>query len=156
MAEGVLARGRWTKGDALVGVVILATGAAMVFEGGILGAGVAAAVAVLWIAAGTPYAFVLGQVGLVVGLDGGPTTTPIAQAALVLLLITDVTVDRTYAAGAAALAVAALTTAVLLYADRALTGTETTGFLMLATTAGAVYGIHRYERVALGLAGDPE
>jgi len=167
MARSPLARDGWTRADALVAIFIVAagtgmvlesdplgTGAGVVLEGGAFGAGVAAAVAVAWLVAGTPYAFVVGQVGLVVGLDGGPTTTPVSQTVLVLLLITDVAVDRTYAA--ASVAVAAATTAALLLVDRAVANALVAGLLMMAMAGIVVYGIHRYERVALGLAGESE
>ena len=167
MARSPLARDEWTRADALVAIFIVAagtgmvlesdpvgTGAGVVLEGGAFGAGVAAAVAVAWLVAGTPYAFVVGQVGLVVGLDGGPTTTPVSQTVLVLLLITDVAVDRTYAA--ASVAVAAATTAALLLVDRAVANALVAGLLMMAMAGIVVYGIHRYERVALGLAGESE
>ena len=167
MARSPLARDEWTRADALVAIFIVAagtgmvlesdplgTGAGVVLEGGAFGAGVAAAVAVAWLVAGTPYAFVVGQVGLVVGLDGGPTTTPVSQTVLVLLLITDVAVDRTYAA--ASVAVAAATTAALLLVDRVVANALVAGLLMMAMAGIVVYGIHRYERVALGLAGESE
>ena len=167
MARPPLARDGWTRADALVASLIVVAGAGMalesdplgasagvVLEGGAFGAGVAAAVAVAWLVAGTPYAFVVGQVGLVVGLDGGPMTTPVAQTALVLLLIVDVAVGRTYAA--ASVAVATVTIGVLLLVDRAAANTLVAGLLMVAAAGVAVYAIHRYERVALGLAGDSE
>ena len=169
MARSPLARDEWTRADALVAIFIVAAGTGMVLEsdplgagagvvleGGAFGAGVAAAVAVAWLVAGTPYAFVVGQVGLVVGLDGGPTTTPVSQTVLVLLLITDVAVGRTYAAASAAVAVAAATTAALLLVDRAVANALVAGLLMMAMAGIVVYGIHRYERVALGLAGESE
>jgi hypothetical protein len=167
MARPPLARDGWTRADALVASLIVVAGAGMalesdplgagagvVLEGGVLGVGIAAAVAVAWLVAGTPYAFVVGQVGLVVGLDGGPTTTPVTQTALVLLLIADVAVGRTYAA--ASVAVATVTIGVLLLVDRAAANALVAGLLMVAAAGVAVYGIHRYERVALGLAGDSE
>ena len=167
MTRPPLARDGWTRADALVASLIVVAGAGMVLEsdplgagagvvleGGAFGAGVAAAVAVAWLVAGTPYAFVVGQVGLVVGLDGGPMTTPVAQTALVLLLIVDVAVGRTYAA--ASVAVATVTIGVLLLVDRAAANALVAGLLMVAAAGITVYGIHRYERVALGLAGDSE
>ena len=169
MARPPLARDGWTRADALVASLIVVAGAGMVLEsdplgagagvvldGDAFGAGVAAAVAVTWLGAGTPYAFVVGQVGLVVGLDGGPTTTPVSQMVLVLLLITDVAVGRTYAATSAAIAVAAATTAALLFVDRVVANALVAGPLMMAMAGIVVYGVHRYERVALGLAGDSE
>ena len=154
MARPPLARDRWRRADALLGSIVAVAGAEMLLEGGVLGVGIAAAVAITWLGAGTPYAFVVGQVGLVVGLDGGPTTTPVAQMALVLLLIADVAVGRTYAA--ASVAVATVTIGVLLFVDRAAANALVAGLLMIAAAGVAVYGIHRYERVALGLAGDSE
>ena len=156
MARPPLARDGWSRADALVASLIVAAGAGMVLESGPLGAGVAAAVAVAWLGAGVPYAFVLGQVGLVVGLGGGPTTTPVAQTALVALPIADLAVGRTYAAALAAVAVAAATTAALLLVDRIVASTPVAGLLMVALFGVAVYGIHRYEQVALGLAGEAE
>ena len=169
MARPPLARDGWTRADALVASLIVVAGAGMalesdplgasagvVLEGGAFGAGVAAAVAVAWLVAGTPYAFVVGQVGLVVGLDGGPTTTPVAQTALVLLLIADVAVGRTHAAAPTVLAVGAVTTAVLLLVGRVVSSTLQSALLMVTAAGVAAYGIHRYERVALGLAGDSE
>ena len=167
MARPPLARDGWTRADVLVASLIVVAGAGMalesdplgagagvVLEGGVLGVGIAAAVAVAWLVAGTPYAFVVGQVGLVVGLDGGPTTTPVAQTTLVLLLIVDVAVGRTYAA--ASIAVATVTIGVLLLVDRAAANTLVAGLLMVAAAGITVYGIHRYERVALGLVGEAE
>ena len=154
MARPPLARDRWRRADALLGSIVAVAGAEMLLEGGVLGVGIAAAVAITWLGAGTPYAFVVGQVGLVVGLDGGPTTTPVAQTALVLLLIADVAVGRTYAA--ASVAVATVTIGVLLLVDRAAANALVAGLLMVAAAGVAVYGIHRYEQVALGLAGDSE
>ena len=169
MVRPPLARDGWTRADALVASLIVVAGAGMalesdplgasagvVLEGGAFGAGVAAAVAVAWLVAGTPYAFVVGQVGLVVGLDGGPTTTPVTQTALVLLLIADVAVGRTSAAASTVLAVGAVTTAVLLLVGRVVPSTLQSALLMVAVAGVAAYGIHRYERVALGLAGDSE
>ena len=155
MARPPLARDGWSRADALAASLIVAAGAGMVLESGPLGAGVAAAVAVAWLGVGVPYAFVLGQVGLVVGLDGG-TTTPVAQTALVALLIADHAVGRTYAAASAAVAVAAATTAALLLVGRAVASTPVAGLLLIAAAGVAVYGIHRYEQVALGLAGEAE
>ena len=136
--------------------LIVAAGAGMVLESGPLGAGVAAAVAVAWLGAGAPYAFVLGQVGLVVGLGGSPTTTPVAQTALVVLLITDLAVGRTYAVALAAVAVATVATGVLLLVDSTAANALVAGLLMIAAAVVAVYGIHRYEQVALGLTGEAE
>jgi hypothetical protein len=155
MARPPLGRDGWSRADALAASLIVAAGAGMVLESGPLGAGVAAAVAVAWLGAGVPYAFVLGQVGLV-GLGGGPTTTPVAQTALVLLLITDLAVGRTYAVALAAVAVATVATGVLLLVDSAAANALLAGLLMIAAAGVAVYGIHRYEQVALGLAGEAE
>ena len=156
MARPPLARDRWRRADALLGSIVAVAGAEMLLEGGVLGVGIAAAVAVTWLGAGTPYAFVVGQIGLVVGLDGGPTTTPVAQTALVLLLIADVAVGRTSAAAPTVLAVGTVTTAVLLLVGRVVPSTLQSALLMVAVAGVAAYGIHRYERVALGLAGDSE
>ena len=156
MARPPLARDGWSRADALAASLVVAAGAGMVLESGPLGAGVAAAVAVAWLGAGVPYAFVLGQVGLVVGLDGGPATTPVAQAALVVLLIADLAVGRTYAVALAAVAVATVATGVLLLVDSTATNALVAGLLMIAAAGVAVYGIHRYEQVALGLAGEAE
>ena len=156
MARPPLARNGWSRADALAASLIVAAGAGMVLESGPLGAGVAAAVAVAWLGAGAPYAFVLGQVGLVVGLGGGPTTTPVAQTALVVLLIADLAVGRTYAVALAAVAVATVATGVLLLVDSTAANALVAGLLMIAAAGVAVYGIHRYEQVALGLAGEAE
>ena len=83
-------------------------------------------------------------------------TTPVAQTALVLLLIADVAVGRTSAAAWTMLAVGAVTTAVLLLVGRVVPSTLQSALLMVAVAGVAAYGIHRYERVALGLAGDSE
>ena len=156
MARPPLARDGWSRADALAASLIVAAGAGMVLESGPLGAGVAAAVAAAWLGAGVPYAFVLGQVGLVVGLGGGPTATLVAQTALVVLLITDLAVGRTYAVALAAVAVATVATGVLLLVDSAAANAFLAGLLMIAAAGVAVYGIHRYEQVALGLAGEAE
>jgi len=156
MAPRSLAHDGRSRADALVASLVVAASAGMVFESGPLGAGVAAAVAVAWLAAGVPYAFAVGQAGLVVGLDGGPTTTPFAQTALVVLLFTDIAVGRTDAVDSAAVAVAAATTATLLLVDRAVASTLVAGLLILTLSGVAVYAIHRYERVALGLVGEAE
>ncbi len=115
---------------------------------------VAGLVVLVRVAAGTPYAFVVGQVGLVVGLDGGPTTTPVAQAVLVGLLVDDVAAGRTPRDATRTALVATATAvglfAILEYAD----GTLVAGAAVLAATALAGYTIHRYERLSLGLVGD--
>ncbi len=156
MARPPLARDHWRRGDALLGSIVVVAGAGLFLKSGVPGVGVAAATAAVWLWAGAPYAFVVGQIGLVVGLDGGPTATPIAQTALVLFLIADVAVGRTYATASAVVAAGIATTAVLLLVDRAVAGTLLAGLVMLGATGVAAYSVHRYERVALGLAGDAE
>jgi len=114
----------------------------------------ALAVVAVYLVAGTPYAFLAGQVGLVVGLGGGPMATPLAQALLVAALLVDVAVDRNPADRNATVLVGTFA-AVVLFAIMASTpGTALTAGVLLGATALVVYTIHRYERLALDLVGD--
>ena len=133
-------------GAALGGVVALEAAGT---RSAALGAGLAVAVLLAWLAAGVPYAFVVGQVGLVVGPDAG-TTTLALQAVLVGLLLVDVGErhDRQV------LAVTAGAAAGLLGLIVVVDGPFATAGALLAAVGAAGYFLHRYELVALGLAGD--
>ena len=107
-----------------------------------------------WLLADAPYAFVVGQVGLVIGLDGGPSSTPVAQAALVGVLVADIATahrggDRVRT-GLVAGATALLLFAIVEYGD----STPVAAAAVLVVTALVGYTIHRYERLRLGLVGD--
>lgn len=139
---------------ATVGLLGDATSAAGSATGALAGVAVGVAVLVVYLATGTPYAFLVGQVGLVVGLGGGPTTTPGVQALLVAPLVLDASLDRDPGDRVATFLVA-IVAAVSLFAILAYTaGTLVAGILLLAVTGLAVYTIHRYERLALELVGD--
>ena len=117
-------------------------------RGAALGAGLAVAVPLAWLVAGVPYAFVVGQVGLVVGPDAG--TTLALQAVLVGLLLVDVGErhDRQV------LAVTAGAAAGLLGLIVVVDGLLVAAGALLAAVGAAGYLLHRYELVALGLVGD--
>jgi hypothetical protein len=117
---------------------------------------VAAVVILVWLAAGTPYAVVAGQVGLVVGLDGGPAATPIAQAALVGVLVVDVAASHRGPERVRTAVVGAATAVVLVGIVRYVTGTVAAAVLVVAVAALSTYTIHRFERLTLGLVGDAE
>jgi hypothetical protein len=147
--------GSLSPGLVLTGLAVAAAAAALAVVGGLRGALVGAAVVGVWLRAGAPYAFVVGQVGLVVGLDGGLTTTSAPQAALVALLLVDVAAGRSTgiaveAIGATGAAVGGLL-AIYLYAE----GTSLAAGLLLAATGLACYVLHRYQKVVLGFVGDP-
>ena len=114
-----------------------------------LGAGLAVAMLLAWLAAGVPYAFVVGQIGLVIG-PGAGTTALALQAALVGLLLVDVGErhDRQV------LAVTAGAAAGLLGLIVVVDGLLATAGALLAAVGAAGYLLHRYELVALGLVGD--
>lgn len=151
-----IAGGRWSRGELLVGIAVLAVGATFAVTEGAPGAFLAVVLGAVWLAAGTPYAFVAAQVGLVVGLDGGPTSSPVAQAALVGLLLVDAAAGWDLSTGIAALAVASAATAALLAVGEFPDGPVRSAVGILGVTAVAAFAIHRYERVELGLAGDAE
>lgn len=125
-------------------------------DGGALVAGVVAAVGVVlvWLVAGTPYAFAVGQVGLVVGLDGGLTATPLTQTLLVAMLVVDLIVGRPLADLLATYVVSGTTVLGLLAIVHYGTGVLRTGGMVLLVTGLVVYSIHRYERLALDLVGE--
>lgn len=136
---------------------ILATAASSSPDSGtaqLTGLFVALAVVAVYLVAGTPYAFLTGQVGLVVGLGGGPTATPAAQALLVAPLLIDVAVDRDPGDHLATFLVATVAAGALGAVMTYTPGTALTGGVLLGATAFAVYSIHRYERLALDLVGD--
>lgn len=114
-----------------------------------LGAGLAVAMLLAWLAAGVPYAFVVGQIGLVVG-PGAGTTALALQAVLVGLLLVDVGErhDRQV------LAVTAGAAAGLLGLIVVVDGLLVAAGALLAAVGAAGYLLHRYELVALGLVGD--
>jgi hypothetical protein len=107
-----------------------------------------------WLLADAPYAFVVGQVGLVVGLDGGPSSTPVAQAALVGVLVADVAATHRGAERLQTALVLAATAVVLLAIVEYEASTSVAAAAVLAVTALIGYTIHRYERLRLGLVGD--
>ena len=107
-----------------------------------------------WLLADARYAFVVGQVGLVVGLDGGPSSTPVAQAALVGVLVADVAATHRGAERLQTALVLAATAVVLLAIVEYEASTSVAAAAVLAVTALIGYTIHRYERLRLGLVGD--
>jgi len=145
--------GRSDTGLAVLGVGTVLGGVVALEAAGTrsaaLGAGLAVAVLLAWLAAGVPYAFIVGQVGLVVG-PGAGTTALALQAVLVGLLLVDVGErhDRQV------LAVTAGAAAGLLGLIVVVDGLLATAGALLAAVGAAGYLLHRYELVALGLAGD--
>ena len=109
-----------------------------------------------WLLADAPYAFVVGQVGLVVGLDGGPSSTPVAQAALVGVLVADVAATHRGAERLRTALVLGATALLLLAIVEYEASTPGAAAAVLAVTALVGYTIHRYERLRLGLVGDAE
>jgi len=107
-----------------------------------------------WLLADAPYAFVVGQVGLVVGLDGGPSSTPVAQAALVGVLVADVAATHRGAERLRTALVLGATALLLLAIVEYEASTPVAAAAVLAVTALVGYTIHRYERLRLGLVGD--
>ena len=134
-------------GAALGGVVALEAAGT---RSAALGAGLAVAVPLAWLVAGVPYAFVVGEVGLVVGPGAGTTTALALQAVLVGLLLVDVGErhDRQV------LAVTAGATTGLLGLIVVVDGLLVAAGALLVAVGAAGYLLHRYELVALGLAGD--
>lgn len=117
---------------------------------------VAVVLVLTWLVAGVPYAFVVGQVGLVVGLDGGPTTTPVTQAVLVALLVVDVASAQRGDDRIRTVLVATVSALALLAILDTVADPLRAGGVILASTALAAYAIHRYERLSLGLVGGME
>ncbi|PSQ18680.1 hypothetical protein BRD02_00155 [Halobacteriales archaeon QS_8_69_73] len=145
--------GRSDTGLAVLGVSAVLGGVVALeaagTRGAALGAGLAVAMLLAWLAVGVPYAFVVGQVGLVVG-PGAGTTALALQAILVGLLLVDVGErhDRQV------LAVTAGAAAGLLGLIVVVDGLLAAAGALLAAVGAAGYLLHRYELVALGLAGD--
>lgn len=108
----------------------------------------------VWLLADAPYAFVVGQVGLVVGLGGGPSSTPVAQAALVGILVADVAATHRGAERLRTALVLGATALLLLAIVEYEASTPGAAAAVLAVTALVGYTIHRYERLRLGLVGD--
>lgn len=170
MARDVAGSNQPSKAALLIGLTVLATAAALALGGQVasllVGEGpetlaadgpgmiVAAALLGVWLALGTPYAFVAGQVGLVAGLDGGPATTPITQSMLIGVLFLNAAAAREPADALATFIVAATSAVALFGLLQYLNGVLVAGGALLVATAFAVYTLHRYERLALDLAGD--
>jgi hypothetical protein len=117
---------------------------------------VAGLVVVVWLVAGTPHTFVAGQVGLVVALEGGPRATPLAQAALLGVLVVDVAASHRGTDRLRTALVAGVAAVVLLGIRETVASTVGAAGTILAVAALATYTIHRYERLTLGLVGDAE
>jgi len=150
----VVAAATLAIGGDVVGLLAREGGAAHV--GDTAGPLVAVLVLGAWLLADAPYAFVVGQVGLVVGLDGGPSHSPVAQAALVGVLVAHVATahrggDRVRTALVAG-ATALLLFAIVEYGA----STPVAAAALLVVTALVGYTIHRYERLRLGLVGEAE
>jgi hypothetical protein len=156
----------------LPGFAVLVAAATLAFGGDVLtllaGAGgpalletpagpvVGGLVVVVWLVAGTPYAFVAGEVGLVVALDGGPRATPLAQAALLGVLVVDVAASHRGMDRLRTALVAGVAAVVLLGIAESDASTVVAAGSILAVAALATYTFHRYERLTLGLVGDAE
>jgi hypothetical protein len=155
MEPAALSPTRWSRGEQILGVLIAGVGVTLVVAGELPGAVLAALFVAVWLLAGTPSAFVVGQVGLVVGLDGG-LTTPLPQAALLVVLLVDAAIGRDPATAAGSLAVSAAATAGLLTLQTAIVAPLLAGGAIIGSSGLVVYVIHRYEQLALGLVGEPE
>jgi len=139
----------------LAGLAVAVAAVALVATGGLRGVLVAAALVGVWLLAGAPYAFVVGQVGLVVWLDGGLTATSAAQAALIAMLAVDVATGRSTDIAVETVGVTGAAVGGLLAIYLSAEGTILTAGLLLVATGLAVYTVHRYERLALDLVGEP-
>ena len=148
----VIAAALLAVGGDVVGLLAREGGAAP--GGDTAGPLVAVLVLGAWLLADAPYAFVVGQVGLVVGLDGGPSSTPVAQAALVGILVADVAAAHRGGDRARTALVAGATALLLFAIVEYEASTPVAAAAVLAVTALVGYTIHRYERLRLGLVGD--
>lgn len=140
---------------AVSGLAVAVAAVALVATGGLRGVPIAAGLVAVWLLAGAPYAFVVGQVGLVVGLDGGLTATSAAQAALIAMLVVDVVTGRSTDIAVETVGVTGAAVGGLLAVYLSAEGTILTAGLLLVATGLAVYTVHRYERLALDLVGEP-
>ena len=134
--------------------LVLALVAAGAFVGFAGAPGVLAALAVLaaWYAFDEVYAFAVGQVGVVAFLgDASPVALGVAEAGLFGLLLVPLTasvgVGRTVAVAVGWTAVGGL--AAWASAERTV-GLPVAAGALLAATALAAFGLHRYQRVELG------
>ena len=144
------------RGDrALPGLAVAVAAVALVATGGLRGVPIAAALVGVWRLAEAPYTFAVGQVGLVVGLDGGLTATATAQAALIATLVVDVVAGRPTDVAVETVGVTGAAAGGLLAVYLSAEGTILTAGLLLVATGLAVYTVHRYERLALDLVGEP-
>jgi len=155
MSGPLLAAGDWTRRDLALAALVGLASVAFAASGGVTGGFIGVAFALAWLLAGTPYALVVGQVGLVVLLDGGPTSTPVVQALVVIPVLFDAAKGPGVPGTVFEVSIGAVVTLGLLAITIGLTGTGLVGAIILAVPAAIAYGIHRYERLTLGLIGDP-
>ncbi|WP_246999224.1 hypothetical protein [Halosolutus gelatinilyticus] len=153
------ARSQWPEA-----IAIAAVAAAFGLISGPFGVLAGLATAIVWYAAGTPYAIAGGHVLLVALFPGGIGVVPfaVAEAAFVGLLVAPaVRLGGTTGARATARLIAVTLLAALSLAGVAwLAGRDrplwVAGLVTLGALALASYGLHRYELVAFGLVVDEQ
>lgn len=139
--------------DPVTGTAVALAAVALTAEHGLEGAATGVVTLLVWVALGAPYAAAVGQAALVVwfGIGTAPFEAPASQLAVVAVLAVDAAAGhdrRTRALGAV---VVIVVTAGLAVAVQVLESPLVAGATVLGAAALAIYFLHRYELLVLGL-----